>query len=90
MNALMNAYNELRENHLTEGQYDFSRRWLGRDRSYLSSMKARRQVAGTETMVRLAKNLTRAMVTAKAERRNDEAALLDRLSGKVLANILAA
>jgi hypothetical protein len=89
MNLLLNAYMELKSNELTKGQYDFSRQWLGRDRSYYSSLKARRQEAGPQTMLRLARNLTKAMVRAKAENRIDEAALLDRLSGKIWNGIMA-
>jgi hypothetical protein len=89
MNILLNAYIELKNNELTNGQYDFSRRWLGRDRSYYSSLKARRQDPGPQTMLRLARNLTQAMVRAKAEKRNIEAALLDRLSSKIWNGIMA-
>ena len=89
MNALQNAYAELKANELTYGQYDFSRYWLGRDRSYYSSLKARQQQAGPQTMLKLAKNLTKAMVRAKAEKRNIEAALLERLSATIWNGIMA-
>ena len=40
-------------------------------------------------MLKLAKNLTKAMVRAKAEKRNIEAALLERLSGSIWNGIMA-
>jgi hypothetical protein len=89
MSALQNAYIELRDNELTEGQYDFSKQWLGRDRSYYSSLKARQQEAGMRTMLKLAKNLTKAMVKAKAERRGKDAAMLERLSGRIWDSVMA-
>jgi hypothetical protein len=89
MDTLQNTYLELTERGLAKGQYDFSRHWLGRDRSYFSSLKARKQEAGARTMLKLATNLTKAMVMARAERRNSDAALLDRLSSRIWNSVMA-
>ncbi|CCG42852.1 DUF6626 family protein [Magnetospirillum molischianum] len=84
------AYGELKAQGLTRDQYDFSRKWLGRDRSYLSSLKARKRPASPETMIHLATALTRAMVAALAERQMAQAEVLDRISGRVWAGIFMA
>lgn len=88
MNALQNAYIILKTNNLTEGQYDFSRKWLGRDRSYYGSMKARQRQAGLRTMLTLAGNLTKALVRAKAEQRGKDAAILEKLSGRIWDSVM--
>ncbi|MFD2235813.1 DUF6626 family protein [Phaeospirillum tilakii] len=84
------AYGELKAQGLTRDQYDFSRTWLGRDRSYLSSLKARKRPASPETMIYLATALTRAMVAARAERQMAQAEVLDRIGGKVWQGIVLA
>ncbi|CAA7620393.1 DUF6626 family protein [Magnetospirillum sp. SS-4] len=89
MNALQHAYITLKSNDLTDGQYDFSRKWLGRDRSYYGSMKARQRQAGLRTMLALAGNLTKALVRAKAERRGNDAAVLEKLSGRIWDGVMA-
>ncbi len=89
MNALQHAYITLKSNDLTDGQYDFSRKWLGRDRSYYGSMKARQRQAGLRTMLTLAGNLTKALVRAKAERRGNDAAVLEKLSGRIWDGVIA-
>jgi len=66
------AYGELKARGLTRDQYDFSRTWLSRDRSYLSSLKARKRPASSETMIHLAAALTRAMVAARLKRLDDK------------------
>jgi hypothetical protein len=40
-------------------------------------------------MLKLAKNLTKAMVKAKAERRGKDAATLERLSGRIWDSVMA-
>jgi hypothetical protein len=61
-------YEKLTDYGLVDSQYDFSKRYLGKSRSYYSTCKARRRPLGTEALVSLAMALERDLALLEAGR----------------------
>ena len=54
---LKEVYAVLQQHHFVVSQYDFSRRWLGKSRSYLSSSKARQRTPSLDALETLGTRL---------------------------------
>lgn len=85
---LQETYDALERLGMTSSQYDFSERWIGRDRSYLSSTKAREREPSAEAMLTLATRLTREAMKMRQAYRHGEAEALDHMSGRVWQTLL--
>jgi hypothetical protein len=85
---LQETYDALARLGMTSSQYDFSERWIGRDRSYLSSTKARERDASSEAMLTLATRLTKEAIKLRQTYKHGEAEVLDRMSGRVWETLL--
>ncbi len=80
-------YGELRDMWMVESQYEFSRFWLGKSRSYMSCAKARQRPPSLLVLMRLSQRLT--SITAKyaavatTEMERDNCTRLVALRGRV-------
>lgn len=82
------AYNVLRTTGMTDNQYEFSRIWLGRCRSYMSSTIARQRRPCADALLTLAANLSRASARLRQSYQHAQANMLDDLGGKVWADVI--
>jgi|GEM_PF-1770511 len=81
-------YNGLRTIGMTDSQYHFSRAWLGRSQSYMSSTMARQREVCPDALLRLAANLSRASAKTRQTCQHVQANLLDELCKKVWQELL--
>ena len=86
---LQETYDTLERLGLTSSQYHFSEQWVGRDRSYLSSTKAREREASAEATLALINRLKREAERMRRFFKHIEAEALESESGRVLAELLA-
>jgi len=81
-------YNGLRTIGMTDSQYHFSREWLGRCQSYMSSTTARQRQVCCDALLTLAANLSRASARTRQTCQHVEANMLDDLGKKVWSELL--
>lgn len=82
------AYNVLRTIGMTDNQYEFSRIWLGRCRSYMSSTIARQRRPCADALLTLAANLSRASARMRQSYQHVHANMLDDLGKRVWGELL--
>lgn len=82
-------YNTLRTLGLTESQYDFSARWMGQCKSYLSSTRSRQREFKAEALLRLAANLSRAAASLRQGHRTVHAGMLEEMNTQIWLVVLA-
>jgi hypothetical protein len=82
------AYNVLRTIGMTDNQYEFSRIWLGRCRSYMSSTMARQRRPCADALLTLAANLSRASARMRQSYQHAQANMLDDLGKRVWGELL--
>ncbi|MDK9723097.1 MAG: hypothetical protein OEL53_18165 [Rhodospirillales bacterium] len=54
---LKEIYTALHDQHFVASQYEFSKQWLGKSRSYLSSAKARQRTPSVDVLLALSTKL---------------------------------
>ena len=81
-------YNGLRTIGMTDSQYHFSREWLGRSQSYMSSTTARQRDVCPDALLRLAANLSKASARTRQTCQHVQANMLDELCKKVWRELL--
>lgn len=81
-------YNGLRTIGLTDSQYHFSREWLGRCNSYMSSTVARQREVCPEALLTLSANIAKAAAKTRQTYQHIQANVLDELSKKVWMELL--
>ncbi len=82
-------YSTLLTHGLTDSQYDFSARWMGRCKSYLSSTRSRQRELKVETLLQLAANLSRAAAALRQGHRTVHASILEDMNRQLWLEVLA-